>query len=531
MKALDRIAEEALEDRWESLPVLATYAGARGYDDRIGDFSSEAVQDRLKCKRGILSRLRKMGPPAPSDREASLDYRTLAGHLESQAAEISEFCRIEKDPSLYPLNAIRSVHVLFVKDFPEGYRREMVRARLGDLPQALRAGMGNIRRPDRVLSQVALEAVSEGKLFLRQAAGRHDPRGARAALEALEDYGRFLRERTLPKARTTFPLGRELFELKLKKEHGLDLTASELEERGWQAIRHTRSQLAALARSIDPHASWRGILHGLKKRFPSPKNLLGVYRSESKRVRDFTLGRGLVTFPRQESLRILPTPRFEWDTVPYAAMNPPGAFDRKQDSIFWVTPVDPRWARSKQVRRLKGHCLYGVPITCLHEGYPGHHIQLARGNLIRSKVRRVFHTPVLVEGWAFYCEEMMEEVGYLTDPWVRLYRLKDQLWRACRIVVDVGLHTRKMSYLEAIRFLVEEADLEEPNARAEVNRYCGSPTQPMSYLIGKGEILRLRDRCRQAWGPAYSLRRFHDWLLDFGSIPPSWMEPYVENRD
>ncbi len=188
-----------------------------------------------------------------------------------------------------------------------------------------------------------------------------------------------------------------------------------------------------------------------------------------------------------------------------------------------MTPVDPKWPAGKKRERLEGHCLYGLPSVVPHEGYPGHHIQLVRANLNASRVRSVFSTSVMVEGWGLYCEQMMEEEGFSTDPRAKLFRLKDSLWRACRVVVDCGLHTRGWSPARAVDYMVREALLERTNAVAEVNRYTTSATQPMSYHMGKREILALREKCRRVWGPGFTLRRFHDWLLDHGSMPPSWI--------
>ncbi len=111
--------------------------------------------------------------------------------------------------------------------------------------------------------------------------------------------------------------------------------------------------------------------------------------------------------------------------------------------------------------------------------------------------------------------------GLFAGPELRLLQLKDLLWRACRVVADVGLHTQGWKVERATDFLVSEAALDPPGAAAEVRRYCGTPTQPLSYAVGMREIVRLRDRARERAGAAFSLRRFHDELLAWGTIPPA----------
>ncbi len=129
---------------------------------------------------------------------------------------------------------------------------------------------------------------------------------------------------------------------------------------------------------------------------------------------------------------------------------------------------------------------------------------------------------LFVEGWAFYCEEMMEQQGFIDKPIQRLARLQAQLWRAARIIVDVSLHTGAMSYDEALTFMIEKANLEPADAKAEVNRYTQSPTQPMSYLMGKHEILQIVEEYK-ARNPTHSLRQMHDAILSCGSLPPQLM--------
>ena len=114
-----------------------------------------------------------------------------------------------------------------------------------------------------------------------------------------------------------------------------------------------------------------------------------------------------------------------------------------------------------------------------------------------SEVRRHIWTPVMVEGWALYCEQLMEETGYYDTAEQRLFRLVNLLWRAVRIVLDVGLHTRGMSPAEAVDYMVEHLPIERSSAEAEVRRYCAWPTYQLCYAVGRREILRLRDSYRE----------------------------------
>ena len=138
-----------------------------------------------------------------------------------------------------------------------------------------------------------------------------------------------------------------------------------------------------------------------------------------------------------------------------------------------------------------------------------------------SRLRRLADSTLFAEGWALYSEELMYEQGFYLDPFIRLYQLKDLLWRACRVVLDVGLHTGKVTFMQAVDYLRDQAMIERVNAVAEVKRYTLTPTQPMSYLVGKLEILAMRKEAERRLGSRFDLYDFHAALLARGTVPPA----------
>jgi uncharacterized protein (DUF885 family) len=175
-------------------------------------------------------------------------------------------------------------------------------------------------------------------------------------------------------------------------------------------------------------------------------------------------------------------------------------------------------------KKLRGHPWADIPVTALHEAYPGHHLQLVVANTLPSLPRKLgaFLSSLFPEGWAFYCEELMEQLGFIHQPIQKLARLQAQLWRASRIVIDASLHTGKMTVEEAINFLVERAGLEPDDARAEVRRYTTSPTQPQCYLMGKLQILDIVAEYQRHY-PNATMLQMHDDILRSGSLPPRLM--------
>ncbi len=536
-ESMQTLADQILDDRWRTSPLTATLEGIHRYDRDLDQVSAEALADGAARQRAFLARLAAVDPAA-LPLEARLDHAVLRGHLE---AAIDAFERVrawEKDPGGYASAALYAVFPLALRTFaPAEVRAEAAASRLAQVPRLLAQARANLeaatgdRVSPRLFTQTAIEVVQGGQAFFAEVVPRlAEPiasRGLEAdllranagAMAAFAEYLEWLRATHLRRSTGAFAIGRRAFDLKLRTEHGLPYDADQVAAIGREAMEQAERSLVALARTIDPDRSWIEQVEALKRDHPTASGLLDAYRTEMARARAFVVEHGLATLPPGESLEVIETPRFERPLIPYAAMMPPAPFDEEQKSFFYVTPVDPAWAQAEQWERLKGHPRLAIPVTALHEAYPGHHLQLSRANRIASRVRRIYSTPVFVEGWALYCEEMMYEAGFYPDPQVRLFQLKDLLWRACRVVIDVGLHCEGMTPEAAVDLLVTRAHLERPDAEAEIRRYCASPTQPMSYLIGRREILALHDAYRAWAGKHVSLRSFHDALLSHGSIP------------
>lgn len=348
---------------------------------------------------------------------------------------------------------------------------------------------------------------------------------SQSAAKAFEDYARFLKGEVATKARGDFAAGKELFEELVHENHMLDYTTEDLLKIGWRLFKETEKAMEQLAQGIDRQKTARELLEIAKADHPKTDELLDAYRREMARARQFVATRDIVTIPAGESLKIEPTPPFLRGIIPYAAYMMPGPLEKMQQGIFLVTPVDPQSPKEEQEEKLKGHYYGKLPATALHEAYPGHHLQLVYANGVGSLPRKLgaLVSTLFVEGWAFYCEELMEQLGYIDQPLQRLGRLSDQLWRAARIILDVSLHTKKMTVQEGIDFLVDRCGLEPSNARAEVRRYTATPTQPMSYLIGKLEIVKLITEYKKRH-PQASLKKVHDAVLSCGSLPPRLMQ-------
>jgi uncharacterized protein (DUF885 family) len=273
----------------------------------------------------------------------------------------------------------------------------------------------------------------------------------------------------------------------------------------------------ALARRLD-HRPWRELVNELQDDTPPDNQLLTAYRSELDAACAFVTDRDLVSVP-EGGVDVVPTPGFLKALVPFAAYDPPPIHLAQRTGRFYVTEPDASQPPEIRARQRRGHCRHSIPAMVSHEAYPGHHLQLLTAQGLGSEVRRHIWSPVMVEGWALYSEQLMDEIGFYRTEEARLFRLLNLLWRAIRVVLDVGLHTRGMTPAEAVDYLVEHLPIERPSAEAEVRRYCAWPTYQLSYAVGRRELLRLRDAYRERDPAGYSPRKFHDEVMRYGGLP------------
>src|SRR4029079_5559549 len=203
---------------------------------------------------------------------------------------------------------------------------------------------------------------------------------------------------------------------------------------------------ASMTHASTPSRKLRG---RLRNRSPPGTDLVNVFREETGRAREFVAERSLVRIPDGE-LEVVDTPRFLRPLVPFAAYEAPGAMAADRSGMFYVT--SPNGARSSEGL----YCMHEVAATAIHEAYPGHHLQMLTAQAQESPVRRVLWTPVTVEGGSLSGEELMAEEGSFASLEQRLFQRLHLLWRAIRIVLDVGLHTRGMTPVEATHYMADQ---------------------------------------------------------------------------
>ncbi|MBN1503935.1 MAG: DUF885 domain-containing protein [Candidatus Eisenbacteria bacterium] len=511
-------------------PEYATAVGVHAYDHQLASYDGPSIDGKVRAFREFEKRAGELLAEQTLSIPERIDLSLIAGGCEMQVLEIEKMMKPWTDPTMYVETSLFALFLLTSRDvLPMEKRAQALAARLKEFVRVLAQARENLENPPRVFTTTALGMLKGATAFVNDVVphfGREVPRlraeleaASGACLKAIADFEAFVKDELLPRSSGDFAIGRELFETKMKVEHMIDLDAKTLEKMGRELLDRTRNEMERLSSEVAPGRNWKDVIDERKNNHPSAEGLRAAYEEHMKRARDFVVEKRLVSIPRGETLRVVDTPAFLRTIIPYAAYLSPGAFDEKQEGIFVVTPVDRGAPAEVQNEQLKGHSYPSMVLTSLHEAYPGHHLQLVWSNRVPSKIRQISLDTVFAEGWALYCEEMMKEEGFYESKEIKMFQLKDMLWRAARVVIDVGLHTRTMNFDEAVDFLVSEAVVERTNAVAEVTRYTNSPTQPSSYAVGKSEILNLRRDEERRLGPKFDRAKFHEKLLSSGTIP------------
>lgn len=516
-----------LEEYWRLNPVEATNAGVYRYNNLLPDWSDSGQAERESWRKRYKEIFSQPGMAASAAEE--LDRKIALAELAYFEIE-EEWQWLCKAPAFYVEEGMSGINYLLSRPDPassQAEKDEQFLSRLSLVPALLAQGKANLRSelvpPEFV--EIGLVAGNGAYNFIKglelpSLAGAEEIRGQ--VLGALAGYEDFIRHEIKPGG--TFATGPELFERILRERHGLDLTPRQLYDLGDQTARELQGRLESLARQIDPTQSWQQIVEGLKAAHPTRDTLLQTYWDEAIKAKSFVEAKQLVRIPAGDIFEVRPTASFLRATMPLGHFEQTPPFSPTDNlGVLYITPVDPALPESRQQELLAAHCFTAVRAICLHETFPGHHLQLWRAKLEASPIRKQFRSTLFVEGWALYCEELMEEAGFFDTPALSIWQLKNSMWRAVRMMLDTGLHTGQLSLDEATRLLVERAGLEPNTARGENLRYTTSPTQPSSYMLGRNRIVELRKLYQAKQNQDFQVADFHDRLLAYSSASPAFI--------
>ncbi len=529
MSAIDDLCRSYLDVRWHFDPAAASSAGRIDADGRLGRFDEESVRQHLAAVRALSVAAEEI---EVDDQQEEIDRTALLDEMRVLGFRFEYEQPHRRNPAFWLGHLFDGLHAILSRSDADGAAAGPLLDRLKDVPGFLESATSTIDAPAQIFTDTALAMLGGGGELVGAAvqrfsqiapelAGQLEPAG-REALLALRTFGTALGQKIEPDANPhAFAVGEEQFERRLRYEHALLAGAPELWRYGLHLRDEVEHELEEIASRLDGRRNWRDLVQHLREEgAPDGGDLLRVYRDECDRAYRFLEQHQLVTLTGTP-LELVSTPPYLRPTLPFAAYEPPPVYLPARPGRFYVTEPEAGLDAAAHARQLREHAVYGLPSLIAHEAWPGHHLQITTAQALPSEVRRHLWSPITVEGWALYCEGLMDDMGYYADDAVRLFRLVDLLWRAIRIDIDIGLHTRGMTPVEAVNELVARLPMDRRDAEAEVRRYCQMPTYQLCYAVGRRELLSLRDAVRTAEGASFSLRNFHDRLLAYGGLPVS----------
>lgn len=525
---------EFLEAYWGHDPVAATHVGVHEYDHQLPDVSRGAMEEWGETIERFDERFEAFDDDDLTD-AAILDRQWARGVLEKLRID-HEAGYWERSPRSHLDSLGNGLHDLLLGETISAPERfDAILARLQGTPDFLStveetidpAGVPPLWFEDARIEAGNLLGFLQGEI--REAAAEVQEleddivaasEDAAAAVESFIDFLDEIEER----ADGEFGVGRDRFDRLLQHYHMLEMDADDLHAFGRDWIEWYEREMAELAEEMSPGSDWVDVLESVKDDHPTAENLRQAYEDETMLSREHTLEHDLVTIPEGETISVEWMPSYMRDSYPIAKPWVSPAFAEGLDGKWYITPVDPDAPPEERESHLRDNSWAWIRGIAQHEMYPGHHQHYAILKQEGTRLRKQFTSPVYTEGWGLYTEELFYETGLLAEPPMRLMQLRNGLWRAVRIVVDTGLHTRGMSAAEAVDLLVDRARLERRWAESEVRRYTTRPTYPSSYRIGLSKIMDLREAYKAQQGSDYSRKAFHDELMSYSILPLGLVE-------
>jgi uncharacterized protein (DUF885 family) len=537
---------DAIHAEWEytlrTYPEFATTIGDNRYNDRLQDYSREAVEKQLahsKEQLKLFESINTTGFPEDDALNQQLMVRQL--RLDVEGAPFNEWQMSETQFGGVHLGLAsmpRDMPFNTVKDY-ENYlsRLHQIPRALDQVTANLKLGMtSKLMPPKFLLEKVAAQAQNvadatedKGPFYepLKNfPSGISAPDQQRLRDEVLKvvktevnpafaKFAAFVKTDYAPKGRTemgvwSLPNGEAYYRYQVKLLTTTGHTPEEIHQMGLKQVAELDAQMLAIAKSqgyadvksFSEHIRQDPKLHGT-----SGQQILDLYQHYTDQM--YTKLPQLFGVLPKNKLVVVPMEAFRApDSVP--ADYSIGAADNSRPGRINVNEYDP-------THRL----LLNVEAIAYHEGVPGHHLEFSISEALTNvpEFRKFSFIPAYSEGWALYSERLGKDVGFYQDPYSEYGRLGNEMWRSVRLVVDTGVHYKHWSRDQMVQFFRDHTAMDEPNIQTEVDRYIAWPGQALSYKMGQMEILALREQAKKDLGAKYDIKTFHDELLSAGPLP------------
>src|ERR1700730_6953198 len=534
--AQNAIFDDYYETELRNFPERATAFGDYRYNDKLDDYSLDGIMQHHKTDESFLARIQAISIAGFADQD-QLSHDLLIRVLQQR---ITDFNFKEYEMSINQQNGIHtrladlplSVPLDSVKHYEDYISRlHQISRALNQTVEVLQVGMKDKLMPVRFLAEkipAQCQGIIDADPFLlptnkcpssisaedqKRLTQQINETVNNEVLPAYRNFGEFVRAKYAPEGRTTLaitslPDGLKRYQNNIYARTTTRMTPEEIHQLGLREIDRIEKAMLAIAKKegFADLAAFRASLTTNSKYIPtSADQILDDFRHyiaqmEPKLPQLFTL------LPKS-TVTVEAIPAFQAAAATHYSRGTP---DGKRPGRVVV-------ATSNFAKR----SLINDEATAYHEGIPGHHMQLSVAQQMTSlpNFRQHIGNSGYIEGWALYAEELGKEVGFYQDPISDYGRLRSELFRAVRLVVDTGIHDEGWSREQVVEFFRKYEPIDEPTIQSETDRYIAWPAQALSYKLGQLKFRELRERARRELGAKFDLRAFHDEMLDGGSLP------------
>jgi uncharacterized protein (DUF885 family) len=540
--AQNALFDEQYEADLRNFPERATAFGDYRYNDKLTDHSLAAIQQRHQTDADFLTRLKAIPTSGFSDQD-QISHDPLIRALEIR---LGDFDLKEYE---MPINQQSGIHTSLA-DLPLSVPLDSAKhyedyiARLHQIPrvmnqitEVLRAGMKDKLMPVRFLAEKVpdqCEGIIKANPFLKpttkypkEISSEDQKRLTTEITEAIngdvipayKKFAEFIRTEYAPQGRTTLsvtslPDGEKRYEHDIYARTTTHMSADEIHQLGLHEIDRIEAEMTAIAKKegFPDLAAFRASLKTNPKYIPaSAEQILDDYRRYISQMQAKLPD--LFTLLPKSPVTVEAIPEFQAAAATHYMTGTP---DGKRPGRVVVATSD-----------FAHRTLIDDEAIAYHEGVPGHHMQLSIQQQLEGLPKFRQHGlgfNAYVEGWALYAEQLGKEVGFYQDPVSDYGRLSSELFRAVRLVVDTGIHAKGWSRDQVVEFFRKSGAVDEPTIQSETDRYISWPAQALSYKLGQLKFRELRDRAQKELGPKFDIRKFHDEMLDGGSLPLDMLE-------
>ena len=550
-KELSKLFADIWEDNLKHNPEYASFLGDKRYNDQLTDYSAQAVNASLERGRKFIERLSLIDTTGLSDQEqlsADLMLRSL-----TEAQEAARFKEWEM-----PVDQINGFHLSFshlleglsfatVKDYDDYITRlKKLPVAFSQIMTNMDLGMDEGRMPpqyilEKVLSQtqsIATQSPKESlfseplKKFPKSISPAEQTRISADLLEAVtndvlptyQHFAKYLSTTYIPKGRKdpgvwSIPDGDAYYAFRIRQSTTLDKSAAEIHQLGLDEVKRDEAEMLVIVHKLgfSDLKTFSVALKTNPKLHPqSRQQLLDLYTGYINQMK-----------PKLPDLfGRLPKAPLEVVAMPdsIAPGSPPAYYDQGSADGKRPGHVD------VNLLNVQDRLLTNVEVIAYHEGIPGHHLQISIGQELTGlpEFRKQSYYTAFTEGWGLYSERLGKEVGFYQDPYSDYGRLEADMWRAIRLVIDTGVHSQHWTRQQMIDYFHEHSAIDEPTIQSETDRYIAWPAQALGYKMGQLKFLELRKRAQDALGPKFSLKAFHDEVLDSSALPMDILEKRID---